>query len=227
MSELQWQKLLERLKEKYRLKQVCLEIETRPIELMKVENIDDLLDQVNDPDEIPFWAELWPASIGLATAILRNPSLWRGKTVLELGSGVGLAGIAATMAGAEVTQSDFLEDAFDFIRVNRWRNGIDQTSLLLADWRHFPERAGTFDRVIGADILYEKTLHDPLAAVLHRVIRRDGFVWLADPGRVYGRDFVQKQTDADWKVRQSQINVDYQEKPYVIDLYQMTPPGTI
>ena len=221
------QELWEKLKTKYHLKQVQLEIEAHQIDLIKVENIDDLLDQVNDPDEIPFWAELWPASIGLATMILQNPSFWRGKTVLELGAGVGLAGIAASLAGARVTHSDFLEDAFDFIKVNRWRNGVDQIPLLLADWRRFPENAGTFDLVIGADILYEKTLHDPLVTVLRRALRQDGLVWLADPGRDYGRQFVRRQTEADWVVRHTGLAVHYQDKPYSIDLYQMTPPGTM
>lgn len=221
-----YQAIYQKLASKYNLKHVNVNLGEHRLELVKVENIDDLLDQVTDPDEIPFWAELWPASIGLATVILEKRHLFEGKTVLELGAGVGLAGIAARLAGAEVVQSDFISDAFDFITVNSLRNNVPANQYLLADWRRFPEQSGPFDRVIGADILYEKTLHSNLAAILTRVTRRGGFVWLADPGRAYAGQFCLRQADDGWRVQKNQVPVNYEEKPYTIDLYQLDHSGT-
>ena len=49
----------------------------------------------------PHWATLWQGSVALAEEVLSNPALVRGKRVLDLGTGLGLAGIAAGLAGAE------------------------------------------------------------------------------------------------------------------------------
>ena len=57
---------------------------------------------VSDGD--PYWTRVWPSSIALAALILERPELVRGKKVADLGCGLGLAGMAASVAG---------EDKFD------------------------------------------------------------------------------------------------------------------
>ena len=44
--------------------------------------------------------DLWPAGRALATRLSAEPDLVRGRRVLELGTGLGIAGIAAADAGA-------------------------------------------------------------------------------------------------------------------------------
>ena len=52
-------------------------------------------------------SRVWDASVGLSIWLCRNAHLVEGKEVLELGSGVGLSGICAALAGAvAVTLSD-------------------------------------------------------------------------------------------------------------------------
>ncbi|GAX83165.1 hypothetical protein CEUSTIGMA_g10591.t1 [Chlamydomonas eustigma] len=58
-------------------------------------------------DKDPFWCRPWPSGLALADHILRNPSLVKGKRVIELGAGVGSPGIAAALSGAyEVVVTD-------------------------------------------------------------------------------------------------------------------------
>ncbi|HEX3045373.1 MAG TPA: hypothetical protein VHY08_11510 [Bacillota bacterium] len=216
--------LLQKLEQCYNLKSVALDLGERRLNLVKVENIDDLLDRVTDENEIPFWAELWPASIGLAKFIFQNPSLIQGKKVLELGAGVGLAGIAAKLCGAFVTQSDFLEAAFDFIRVNCIQNQASVGDLLLADWRRFPPVPEKYDLLIGADILYEKTLHQDLLRIFSRVIKPEGSIWLADPGRDYGKQFIWMMEAEGFRNEPVQMPVFYEEKTSTIDIYKLIPP---
>jgi predicted nicotinamide N-methyase len=218
--------LLHKLEQSYKLKSVALDLGDWKLQLVKVENIDDLLDQVTDENEIPFWAELWPASIGLAKFIFQNPSLFQGKKVLELGAGVGLAGIAAKLCGAFVTQSDFLEAAFDFVRVNCIQNQAPVGDLLLADWRRFPVVFEKYDYLIGADILYEKTLHQDLRRICSQVLKPEGTIWLADPGRDYGKQFIRIMEEDGFRLHTVQIPVFYEEKTPAIDIYQLCPPET-
>lgn len=216
---------LDQLHREYRLKTVQLKLENRILELIKVANMDELLDRITHEDELPFWAEIWPSAIGLAMFILQNQASLTGKRVLELGAGTGLSGIAAKMAGAQVTHSDFITAAIPFIRVNCLRNQVPVGDFLLADWRKFPQIPAEYDLIIGADILYEKTVHADLAKVLAQVLKPEGTVILSDPGRGYGRQFVTGLTEKGWENNTVQIPVYYEEQNFTIDIYQLTPPG--
>ena len=56
-------------------------------------------------DHDPYWAALWPSSVALARGVAertrREGGDLRGKNVCDLGAGLGLAGIAAALCGAE------------------------------------------------------------------------------------------------------------------------------
>jgi predicted nicotinamide N-methyase len=215
-----------KLQHSYQLKLVNIDVNGKMIKLVKVTNIDDLLERANDPDEIPFWAELWPSSIGLARYIMQNQSDFTGKTLLELGAGVGLAGIAAKLAGCQAVQSDFTVEALRFTRANCLRNQVPAKELLLADWRNFPKNLGSFDLIIGADILYEKNLHESLTKIFKQSLKPGGVVFLADPGRNYAKDFISESVTDGWRVAQSVLSVFYEERTYNIDIYQLQPAGT-
>lgn len=220
-----WQSQFELLQKNYHLKTTTFELEGHTLEITKVTDINDLLERATHSDEIPFWAELWPSSIGVARYILQNWLLFKDRVVLELGAGVGLAGIAAKLAGAQVVQSDFSMEALRFSKLNCLRNRVPITELLLADWRNFPVEASQFDFIIGADILYEKNMHGYLEKIFLNSLQQNGKVILADPGRAYAREFVQAAMAKAWGVEQSQIPVFYEDHTYDIDIYQLIPQG--
>ena len=71
------------------------------------ETIVNVYSALGRPDDDPHWADLWQGSVALAEEVLSNPSLVAGKRVVDLGTGLGLAGIAAGLAGAkEVVLTD-------------------------------------------------------------------------------------------------------------------------
>ena len=51
-------------------------------------------------------SRVWDAAIAMSTWISSHEDQFRGKSVLELGSGTGLCGLSAALAGAAVTLSD-------------------------------------------------------------------------------------------------------------------------
>jgi predicted nicotinamide N-methyase len=217
---------LQQLQRSYQLKQVEIAINGYTIKLVRVVNIDDLLERANDPDEIPFWAELWPSSIGLAIHILQNKNDFKEKSLLELGAGVGLAGIAAKLAGSQAIQSDFTVEALRFTQVNCLINQVAVGKLLLADWRNFPTEVGKFDWIIGADILYEKNLHSSLLKIFGQSLKSGGTVLMADPGRNYAKDFIRESVSAGWQAGQISYPVVYNAHSYNIDVYRLQPGGT-
>lgn len=156
----------------------------RTFQLMKPANADHLIseaDYVHD-ERLPYWADLWPSSRVLAGILLEEEG--HGRTLLELGCGLGLDTVAAMAAGFAVTSTDYYEDALHVARSNARRNLGAEPAVRMVNWRHWPDDLGTFDVVIAADVLYEKEYATLVADCLARALRPDGVALVADPGRL-------------------------------------------
>ncbi len=144
-------------------------------------------------ERLPYWADLWTSSVAIAEHILCGPPL-KGLTVLELGCGLGLCGIAAAMAGGNVTLTDYEFDALLFARWNALRNlppGVvrERVRVEQLDWRA-PVSNRTSDLIIGGDIAYDRSVFDSLLHLLDSALARDGVALFGDPDRTVGRNFL-------------------------------------
>lgn len=136
---------------------------------------------VND-GYMPYWADLWPAARMLAKWIVRNP--WPGGGhALEIGCGLGLAGIAALSRGVRVTFSDYDLTALEFAAANARLNGFRDFDTLPLDWRYPPENV-TFPVILAADLTYEPGNIPPLVALIQRLLAPDGVCLLTDLDRI-------------------------------------------
>jgi predicted nicotinamide N-methyase len=153
------------------------------LRLLRPESPEALIDEdaFADDEFLPYWAELWPASLALAAAL---PARLDGVRVVELGCGLGVPALVAAARGAEVTATDWAEDAIALLRENAARNGLALRAEA-RDWREpWDER---FDLALAADVLYERRNVEPVAALL-ATLAPDALVGLA--GRPYERDFL-------------------------------------
>lgn len=131
----------------------------------------------------PFWASAWVGGQALARYILDHPETVRGRSVLDLGAGSGLVGIAAAKAGAiHVTANDIDAYATAVIGMNARLNGVsvaaDRRNLLTGD-------AAGFDVVLAGDALYDVPLADGMLAFLRRAYGAQRHVLIGDPCRGY------------------------------------------
>lgn len=150
------------------------------------EAIIDALTELDADEKLPYWAELWPSSLGLADALADRTIDVRGLTVTELGCGVGLAALAAARAGAaHVLATDWYTECLDFVRASAAENGLAVETLPL-DWRAPPPNAQA-DVVLAADVLYEARNAAAVAHAFSTLVRPGGCAVLADPGRTYLR----------------------------------------
>jgi predicted nicotinamide N-methyase len=172
-----------------------LKLGGQPIRLVRPADPDRLLD---DPlvvarnrrdDFMPYWAYLWPAAYLLAEAVMKKP--WadpgpgeRSLEALEIGCGLGLAGLAALSRGLRVHFTDYDQAPLDFVAQSAAENRFDPTHYTTRrlDWRDLP--AEQFPVILGADVTYEAPLVPLVANLLCKLLAPGGLGMIATPHRV-------------------------------------------
>ncbi|MEV6968758.1 50S ribosomal protein L11 methyltransferase [Hamadaea sp. NPDC051192] len=134
------------------------------------------------PLPAPFWASAWAGGQAVARYLLDHPEAVRGKSVLDIGSGSGLAAIAAARAGAHVVANDIDPLAVASISVNAEANATEVTP-------HLGDMLGgtgyEADIVLVGDAFYNEEIAAALLPYLRRVLAAGGRVLIGDPGRGY------------------------------------------
>jgi predicted nicotinamide N-methyase len=173
----------------------------REIALERPRDSDSLLDAdvFGDDERLPYWAELWPSGVALAAAVIGR-SL-RGRRVLELGCGLGLASICAALAGGKVTATDWFAAATDAAGRNARRNGV-AIETLTCRWQDpgVLVDLAPWELVLAADVLYERRNLPLLHALLPRLVGARGEIWIADPGREFAGEFFSDARDEGWRI---------------------------
>jgi predicted nicotinamide N-methyase len=143
------------------------------------QSTEDALEEMGLPP--PFWAFAWAGGQALARWLLDTPDMVRGKRVLDFGSGSGLSGIAAAMAGAaQVTANEIDHVAAAAIALNAKNNNVT-LDILIEDLVGGP---CAWDMILAGDVCYEQ---QPAARIVGwlREMARDVPVYLGDPNRTY------------------------------------------
>ena len=187
-----------------------------------VVNVEDLVTNPEDDDQIPYWAELWPASRGLAQYIWEQID-FNGERVLELGAGLGLSGLVAACKGARVTISDYQPEALKIASRNALRNGIEGVAFELADWRDWPLRE-KFDWIIGSDVLYNPRTNPYIGQILASSLTASGQLLFAHPGRQATLGFLEELVASGFQERRVMIPVTVDNpllSDYKIDIHHL------
>ncbi len=166
-----------------------LEIQGVAMGIWRPPDMESLIDLAAfEADErIPYWADVWESAIVLAEEIARLDGC--GRTLLELGCGLGLPSLVAARSGFAVTATDYEEPAIEGVRYNAAKNGLKDIDTRVLDWRNIPSDVGRFDLVVAADVLYEPHHSAALAAVIARTLSPVGLALVADPCRTRAAGF--------------------------------------
>ncbi len=125
----------------------------------------------------PYWAFAWPGGQALARYILDHPDEVRGLKVLDVGSGSGIAAIAAMKAGAaEAFAADIDPMAAIAIKANARINDVEVATTTLDVLGVTPQA----DVVLVADLVYEPELAMRMAGWLELLAAQRRRVIMAD-----------------------------------------------
>lgn len=192
----------------------------------------------------PHWSRVWASGMALADVVLARRAELRGRTVLELGSGLGVTAIAALEAGAHVHTMDCSPLALALCRRNALVNTGRAPSTLCVNWA-MPDRAsmaraesfGGFGLILAADVLYESRDIAPLLQTIDRLLAPDGELWLAEPRRKTAQRFLSTVALFGWQGESRQaagpwfdgstdpVNIHFLRRPSRVDLLQSTLGG--
>lgn len=192
------------------------------LNILAVREPDMLIDEIDpdvfgDDERLPYWAEIWPSAIGLGQHLFEYPAP-SGAKVLELGCGIGVAGILAAANGLEVTASDYEEDALAFARYNAMLNSQEaRIRFRFLDWRT-PDLDQKFSIIMGSDILYERPNHEPIQELIDQMLEPNGIFLTSDPNRRAADSFVEsmiargyrhnkQHRKIRWETNENRINV--------------------
>ena len=151
---------------------------------------------VSLPTGDPYGAVLWPASLTVASHLLEEDDLVRGKRMLELGAGTGLVSIAAALQGKaqSILATDYEQiplQLLEYAARNLNQEGSSSVTrskvplqTALFDFCDLSLPLPPADLVVAADVIYEPRTGRLLA---HRVVEALALgchVLIADsPGR--------------------------------------------
>jgi methyltransferase-like protein 23 len=149
-------------------------------------------DAVNIPSQhSPYWAKLWPASLGLCYFLAANKAYITDKNILELAAGLGLPSIYAALFAKQVTASDIEPQAVELIRQSAQYNQLKNLFAAVIDW-HSAELLTAPDLLLLSDINYQPADFIPLEKTIHYFLKKETTVILSTPQRLLAKPFIEK-----------------------------------
>lgn len=168
----------------------AFDIAGTPIALVTVRDLEQHVDReqlLHDESTVPpYWALVWGGAKALAEHLATRVDC-AGRSVLDVGCGLGLVALTAAAHGAVVTAIDRELAPIEFVQASAAINGASVDALVgdvvtVALGRRF-------DLVLAADLLYERGEFERLADALAELVAPGGTLWVADPQRVDTADF--------------------------------------
>lgn len=159
-----------------------------------------------EDERLPYWAELWGSSFGLAAWLKKNEDTVKGQFCLDLGCGLGFTALCGVQCGAKVLACDYEKRALKLARFNAqentillcetyqdyWQKTVPVLCPLFLDWRCPSIEEKKFPFIWAADIAYERKFMPEILKFLDYALTDNGVFWIAEPSRTIYQYFLEE-----------------------------------
>ncbi len=160
----------------------------------------------------PIFGVIWPSSKVLAHTMLDYNI--EGKRILEVGCGIGLASLILNHRLADITATDYHPEVKSFLDINVALNNGDKIPFVRTGWGDNANELGSYDLIIGSDLLYESNHAQLLSKFIDLHARKRCDVVIVDPGRGHHAKFSKKMVLLGYSHSQKTVDATYLEKPF-------------
>lgn len=157
------------------------------------------------------FGQLWQASRVLAQAVKHIEI--EDRRIIELGCGLALPSLVLQHRGADITASDYHPLSEPFLDFNTNLNNMKAIPYVNLPWAEGNEHIGTFDLIVGSDILYQPDHSELLAGLIGRIASRKAKVLISCPGRGYRNQFSRSLKEQGFELNEQRVPFDIDEKP--------------
>lgn len=157
---------------------------------------------------------VWDAAFIVGRFLAKNKDIVfkNVNSIIELGSGTGLVGIAVALMFPDIhiTITDH-RSHLSLIETNVQCNNLKNVTVRELDWFK-PENIGKFDLVIGSDLVYDPDLFEPLLNAIDIVSSQKSLIFLSNEVRM-SRDFdiYKKAQERGWQLTMIPLDLNHEE----------------
>ena len=183
---------MEAFQKEYDTDKVDVVIKDRKFSFFVPKSIDRFIDHENIFNKFPLWAKIWEPCL-ILTDYLASMPVNPEHSFLEIGSGLGLVGIFASSFGHKVTMTEYNHDALNFAKASAHINDCSNLKIVELDWNK-PELKGTFDRIIGCEVIYKEQSFYPILRLFRTYLKQDGEILLTERVRKSSIEFFRQMS---------------------------------
>ncbi len=206
---------LERFKQKYNVEETRYQVAGQSLSFFVPQKIDPFINTDDLFADFPLWSKIWEATAVLSfhlSTMTPDP----GRRFLEIGAGMGVAGLVGAKLGHRMTITEYNSDAIEFARANAVLNDIDTVDIRRLDWNN-PLIEGRFDYIIGSEVVFKEEDIPGLHHLFQRYLKPGGTIFLAEGMRKTTRAFVkQMETHYTIAMKKQTMKSDGQEIPVIL-----------
>ncbi len=173
-------------------------------------SIEPFINITSPMKNFPLWAKVWPSSMVLADFMAAQPVDPK-KQIIEIGAGIGIAGIVASAFGHNMTITEYNADAMEFAGANAFINGCSGIPIISMNWNE-PQLTCRYDKIIGSEVIFREQDFIPIQKLFQSVLKPDGEIILVSEIRKPVLEFYQKMKDLyELKAQQKVLRAENEE----------------
>ncbi len=136
---------------------------------------------------------IWPSSKILAHHMHDFDT--KNKKILEVGCGMALTSLMLNHRDDDISATDYHPEVESFLEQNTLLNHDKKIPYIRIDWEDTNNQLGTYDLIIGSDLLYQPDHINLLSSFINRHANQKCEVIIVDPGRGNYNKFSKNMVD--------------------------------